>query len=164
ERQERREIRVVGIVDLEVIDRAFIWNSLYTPQRNEKLSAGVTPTGAFRIEPPTAFITVPLELHDERGRLRDFASLELLRGLRLINKERRQQVEVKAELVNSQREVTRNRAADDVGLSHAAIACKVPVKKGTDHGERRVEQLRRNPFVLGARSEERRVGEEGGGG
>src|SRR5204863_10038637 len=49
DRQERREIREVGIADLEVIDRAFRWNSLYTPQRNEKLSAGLTPTGAFRI-------------------------------------------------------------------------------------------------------------------
>src|SRR5206468_6585942 len=124
-----REIRVVGIIDLEVIDRALIWNSFYTPQRNKKLSAGVAPTGAFRIEPPPAFITVPLELHDERGRLRDFASLDLLRGLRLLNKERRQQVKVKAELVNSQREVTRNRAADDVALSHVAIACKVPGKR-----------------------------------
>src|SRR5204862_8324432 len=31
----------------------------------------------------------------------------------------------------------------------------VPGKKGTDHGEGRVEQLRRNPFVLGAAAAER---------
>src|SRR2546429_2641978 len=75
-RHERDEIRVVRIVDLEIVDRPLVQGFLHAPYWCKEYLTRIQPGAALRSRTPPFLVPVSLELDYEYCRLRDLTSLD----------------------------------------------------------------------------------------